>query len=258
MIVHFIFYLAFKHPQSHSKLSQNKSALTTETCITILKNSTHKFHNLWGRIAYLYKNAEGNEACWSNKNNFFHEVLGQEQCDVNWLRGASDTEAFRPPFTKDAPALLGFDNTIVDYCTEKSHQSNWPQGDYFKEVARRCVQGNQNILLMFSCDSCFGFQGWDMCQNLRWVLCAVRNFLPGQGSSGVRFAKAPKNLNFSDFDKVTNRKHYVVSDVFFCEVCVISLICKNSWQLFLLNRGERFDCEFDEKGYWNLVKTLQK
>ena len=47
-----------------------------------------------------------------------------------------------------------------------------------------------------------------------------------------------------------------VSDVFFGEVCVLSALCRNSWQLFAVDRGEPFECEYDEDGYRTLVAGL--
>ena len=51
-------------------------------------------------------------------------------------------------------------------------------------------------------------------------------------------------------------QHYAVSDVFFGEVCVLSTICKNAWQLFSVRRGEDFVCDYDEDGYRELVAGL--
>ena len=52
-------------------------------------------------------------------------------------------------------------------------------------------------------------------------------------------------------------QHYAVSDVFYGEVCVLSSICRNAWQLFSVGRGEPFVCDFDEAGYRELAAALQ-
>ena len=52
-------------------------------------------------------------------------------------------------------------------------------------------------------------------------------------------------------------QHYAVSDVFFAEVCLLSTICRNAWQLFSVNRGEEFVCDYNEAGYREFVAALQ-
>lgn len=232
---------------------------------------SHKFHRLWGKVAWINRDP-GDEACWSYDANFFENALKPEQCDVNWLEGAFGGEWDRPPYT-DADALLGFDGKIWDYCSEVAGQGWWGGGDWNQELARRCVEANLNILrIMFSCAECIGSRaGWNMCRNLQWVVCAVRGLLPGQGSgAGIRFAKPPKELDTRAMDdpgliedpgdgwwSEPHWEHYAVSDVFYGEVCVLTSICKNAWKLFSVNRGEVFNCDFDEAGYGELVAALQ-
>ena len=94
--------------------------------------------------------------------------------------------------------------------------------------------------------------------------------MPGQGSAtGIRFARAPMTLDTRDMDnpaRITSSgdswwsephwQHYAVSDVYFGEVCVLSALCRNAWQLFSVNRGEDFVCDYDEAGYRDLVAAL--
>eukprot|EP00966_Prymnesium_polylepis_P314007 7256242-Prymnesium_polylepis.1 len=51
-------------------------------------------------------------------------------------------------------------------------------------------------------------------------------------------------------------ERYAVSDVFFGEVCVLSLICRNAEQLFSVERGDRFVCDFNEAGFGELANAL--
>lgn len=234
----------------------------------MLSDRSHKFHTFWGRWAW--KNRGPNDgACWDYDTRFFENLRRREQCDVNWMEGALGGQFDRPPFTAEAPAVLGFDGDIGNYCTEKCRwDPEWPGGDWNQELAKRCVAGNQNILrIMFSCAKCVGSrQGWNMCRNLQWVYCAARGWLPGQGGAGIYFAKAPRDLDTRDLADPArtgswwmepHRTHYAVSDVFFGEVVLLSTMCKNSWKLFTVVRGERFDCEFDEAGFDTLVRGLR-
>lgn len=234
----------------------------------MLHDRNHKFHTLWGRYAWVNRDP-GAEACWSYNSNYFEDALKPEECNVNWLEGASGGQWDRPQFAADAPALLGFDETIWDYCSEVAQQGNWGGGDWNKELARRCVLANQNILrLMFSCADCTGSRaGWNMCRNLQWVTCAARGMLPSQGPSrAMHFAKAPRELDTRDLDDPGRTgswwtephwNHYAVSDVFFAEVCLLSALCKNSWELFTVQRGEPFVCEYEDARYRTLVAALK-
>ena len=259
-------------PAPHPEPAGAWYELRSAQCAAMLHDPTHKFHKLWGKIAWLNRE-EGDEACWSYDDDFFENALKPEQCDVNWLEGAFGGEFDRPPFTADADAVLGFDGMIWDYCSEVHPQGGWGTDDFNRELARRCVEANLNILrIMFSCNECEGSRaGWNMCRNLQWVACAVQGRLPGQGTSNLRFAKEPKKLDtrwLDNPDLVTGPpgdkwwfephwNHYAVSDIFFGEVCVLSAICRNSWQLFSVERGEQFVCDFDIEGFRALAASLK-
>lgn len=239
----------------------------------MIHDKSHKFHKLWGKVAWDNRDTPGEEACWDYDANFFENALKPEQCNVNWLEGAFGGEHDRPPFSTDAHPLLGFDGKIWDYCSEVANSGPWGGGDWNQELARRCVSANLNILrIMFSCTDCVGSRaGWNMCRNFQWVVCAVRGLLPGQANAtSLRFAKPPRELDTREMDNPSlittpgdswwNEPHwqfYAVSDVFFGEVCVLSALCRNSWQLFSVGRGEDFECDYNEAGYRELVTALK-
>lgn len=261
--------------------------LRSAGCAALLEDKSSKFHKLWGRDAWRLRWDTSNamDTCWGYDADFFENALEPSQCDANWLEGASGGQFDRPPFdaSRSAPALLGFDGTIWDYCSEVARSGEWGGGDWNQELARRCISANMNILrIMFSCSDCVGARaGWNMCRNLQWVLCAVRGLLPGQagaqaqgaaGSDGhsIRFAKPPRDLDTRDFDdpgrpnidgaawwNEPHDQHYAVTDVFFGEVCVLSTICSNSWQLFSVGRGESFVCDFEEANWRRLAAALR-
>ena len=261
-------------PPPHPDPAGEWWSLRTSQCANMIQDRGHKFHKLWGKVAWDNRDTPGEEACWEYDSNFFENALKPEQCDVNWLEGAFGGEHDRPPFASDAHPLLGFDGKIWDYCSEVAHSGGWGGGDWNQELARRCVTANLNILrIMFSCADCFGArQGWNMCRNFQWVVCAVQGRLPGQGSAtSLRFAKAPRELDTREMENPSlittpgdswwnepHWMHYAVSDIFFGEVCVLSAICKNSWELFSVGRGEDFQCEFNEAGYHELVTALRR
>jgi hypothetical protein len=214
---------------------------------------------------------QGQPHCWDQQRaEYFDSLLTTEQCEVNWLEGAMGGEHDRPQFNApEAPALFGFDNTIWDYCTQVSPQASMENDDWNKELARRCVAANLNILrILVFCPNCFGSRvGWNLCRNLEFVVCSARGLLPGQGASrSIKFALAPQGLDIRDMENPGRLRgqwwqephavHYAVSDVYFAEVCILSELCRNSEEIFHVGRGERFVCDFQEGRYRALVQAL--
>ena len=77
----------------------------------------------------------------------------------------------REHFTEDAPALLGFDESIDDHCV--SHGGSNPGGPSGHAIS--CVRANVNIL------SLYGERiPYNTCRNVEWQICAARGTLPGQ------------------------------------------------------------------------------
>ena len=61
------------------------------------------------------------------------------------MENAFGGEADRPAFRAAAPALLGFDSTIWEFCSRASGATT--QGGFSQqELANRCVRSNNNIL----------------------------------------------------------------------------------------------------------------
>ena len=231
--------------------------LRSPQCSRYLHTPSAKFHKLWGRQAWVNRGMSGNlEPCWGSHSpsRYFGQLSTRPSCDTNWHEGTRP----RPQYTAAAPALLGFDASIWDYCTEVHDPGGMQSDDWNVELVRRCVLSNQNILRMMT--------GYDMCVNMHWVVCAAKGYLPGQaGRPELRFAHAPRDLDTRDLDDPTRRggwwtepheTHFAVSDVYFAEVIILSAICANSWRLFSVRRGEIFQCEWSESGYRDLVSAL--
>ena len=154
-------------------------SLTSKKCHALMSEPTSKFWTLWGSKAWE-KLPNGEKGCWTAQGGadfFFDDVLGGDQCDANWYEGAKGNlgrPEMRPPFTAEAPALLGFDESIYAFCSTLVGQPpNFIKADggldFNAELAQRCVDANINILRIISSTR----KPWTMCQNLRWVLCAL-------------------------------------------------------------------------------------
>ena len=198
-----------------------------------------------------------------------------------------------PHFTADtAPALLGFDENIDQYCEQHGHR--WQEGH-----AEKCVSANVNILSLYGDEV-----PYNMCRNIEWLTCAINGLLPGQGGPSVRggdtlrFAKAPRNLEPSSGDRpigacfgyhpegcgVTgcaavrlklargsrrlslraHPRHVEVvtapdasSDIFYMEACFFNQVCSNAQDLWNLADGQDWRCQFNEQGLRQLTVWLR-
>ena len=167
-------------------------SLTSNKCHALMSDPTSKFWTLWGNKAWE-KLPNGENGCWSAKGGgdfFFANVASGGQCDTNWFEGAKGNlgrSEMRPPFTAEAPALFGFDESIYAYCSAAvGEPTNFIKADgldFNEELAQRCVDANVNILRIISSTR----KPWTMCQNLRWILCA----LTGKVSRPARLPAAP-------------------------------------------------------------------
>eukprot|EP00966_Prymnesium_polylepis_P098607 2283453-Prymnesium_polylepis.3 len=75
------------------------------------------------------------------------------------MEGAYGAEHDRPDFAEPAPALLGFDSTIWEFCLS---QIDAPDVHFSQQaIAERCVQSSNNILRVVS-----GNWDWNMYASL--------------------------------------------------------------------------------------------
>ena len=222
----------------------------------MLRDRNGKMWSMWAAQGWS-KRARGEKACfesgWSKYfESGFEGALRGEGCDKNWMQGTHDW----PHYPRPAPALLGFDETIYAYCSAVNGQKEGPFFQFNVELARRCVQANQNVLRVLS--------GWNMCTNLAWQFCAMKGLLHGQRNRQMRFSIAPKNLDVNTFRNPpqceNDRNHcahtYAISDVYYAEVCVVSHVCRNRARLFSLEVGELFECDIDEGAFRELRELL--
>ena len=172
--------------------------LNPERCEALWANPHSRFHELWSEQGWK-RRLPGVSACWGDDGEgeaFFNAAWEGASCGLrNWYTGnegelgkpyphlgpASTGKNVDVKFTADAPALLGFDESIDNYCW--SHNG---KGQH----AVACVQANVNILSLYG-----ELIPYNSCRNVEWQICAARGTLPGQGGPTIRFAKAPNTLD---------------------------------------------------------------
>ena len=224
------------------------------------KSPESKFLAMWGTRGWHFREPR-EPGCWRELGgpSFFADVLSGAVCDRNWMEGAIGGSSARPSFSRPAPALLGFDSTIWEYCSLQTNQ------DLFRfshpELASRCVKSNNNILRIVG-----GTWGWNMCQNFAWQMCAATGRLPGQDGARLRFATSPRTLTLREWQHPTSWPcegakpcppgQYAVGDVFYAEIAVFRALCRNANQLFEVDRGQLMTCNLDAKAFGEFTQTL--
>lgn len=231
-----------------------------------MNGADFKFFSMWN-LGFQRRGAHS-RACWDwpennnggTANDFFQLTLDGATCNRNWMDGAWGGSNDRP-FSSPSPALLGFDETILEFCSNHANVDPWSgSGDSNHKIAARCRDAHRNVLRLAS-------GGWSMCQTLQWQLCALSGRLPGQGSARVSFATAPRDLNLEWWTNPggthptypcrgnwCDPNGFTVGDVHFAEMAIITTICRNREELYALDAGENWVCDFDAAA-WRSFKS---
>ena len=81
---------------------------------------------------------------WQSTASFFEDTLAGKRCDRNWLEGEMGSRSDRL-FRSPSPALLGFDETIVELCSRLIGADPWGGQDKLDfRVADRCLRARRN------------------------------------------------------------------------------------------------------------------
>ena len=190
----------------------------------------------------------GGQTCFDS--NYFEQLATKPSCQRNWYEGTSVHPM--PHYHGQAPAVLGFDKTIMIYCLEALGRwhgqaiNDVPPTD---EIATTCVAANKNVLRLMN--------GWNICENFHWMVCAARGDLPGQQHSRqIEFSLAPGSLDRVEDLGTINRGGYQVNDVYYLEICLFAHVCKNGDELFGLRKGAGFVCDLQPERVRDLASLL--
>ena len=121
-----------------------------------------------------------------------------------------------------------------------------------------CLAARHNFIRVFDAPP------WTMCTNIEWQTCVAQGKLPNQGGNGATFARAPKSLTMEELwdppDPCLSGNcqwGFATSDVFFWEVCFFNHVCRNKADLFRVEVGELFECDFDLSAFQTLQHILK-
>jgi len=234
--------------------------LDPKTCRAYLSNPRHRFHNLWSPGGWTSRNSQRDPACWNNfptGESWFARVWDGLVCDRNWYsgnngqlgahNGGPDKDWVWPHFSEGAAALLGFDESIDHYCYDEGGRGSH---------AESCVKTNNNILSLFD-------GTYNTCRNLEWQVCAARGLLPGQRGHKIKFGHRPSEMWTPHIGSCTGyhpagcgNRGYASSDIYYLEICMYSMLCKNRDELFDLQVGEEWECAMDPDGFQELQEWV--
>ena len=196
------------------------------------------------------------------------ETISGVHCDTNWYEGNPGLlglEQQRPRFSADAPALLGFDETIDAYCSSQHDYNPDGASDGGNWHASHCVATNLNILSLYGARV-----PYNLCRNLEWQVCAAKGRLPGQQTPTLVFSKAPRELHpgatsdkpfgqcrgWRDKTGCDSGTQFATDDIYFLEVCVFNQLCENNEELWQLDAGTPWQCILSETAFNELQEML--
>lgn len=195
----------------------------------MMRDRNHKFWSMWDSWSFGTRR-RGTPGCWdaSGGRAFFDRMKTGDGCHGPWMLGGR-------AFTAPAPALMGFDPAILEFCLTKLgrwHKVWFAQND---EIADQCFKANENILRVPQRD-------WNICVNVRWQACAATGNLPSQQSNVIQFATPPNTLTLDELDGA-KMDGYRMEDVYYLELCVLNEICANGADIFSMEPNDGFQCE---------------
>lgn len=200
---------------------------------------------MWSAKYGFYARQPSEVGCWGDAPDaFFATVEGGARCG---------TEAWGSSL--DAPAVFGLSETMFAACG-----GDGAYGCAGNDLSCTCMADGKNVLRIGA---------WTMCENLTWVICAVRGMLAIYGGGQPRadgvgeiiLTRAPKNLDVGVFNR---GEHFACcgafaeNDVYYVESCVLAMVCANRDELFAAEDGATFRCRFDADGFASLREALTR
>lgn len=112
--------------------------LSAATCEAALGDEAGLMRKMWAASPFQQRQP-GTVDCWNvrrdstrahlDASRYFADALSGAHCPSNWYNGNPGTLGMQvPTFSGDAPALLGFDETIDTYCAAQPATNTAPDG----------------------------------------------------------------------------------------------------------------------------------
>jgi len=235
--------------------------MTPGRCDAEIRDANGQFPRLWGRAGFISRGGL-DPPCWGNAReaglDFLQaaEAEASAACNQDWYYGVDGLAIQAGPNSPTKqPALLGVHQDIDFLCAHMLGRHREPIP--FNARAEWCSRaGYQSLFPQYH------LQGYSMCRQFQWTMCAARGLLPGQRDNVIVLATAPREARVTSDGKYplgscnsyTPEKGcgrglaYSSADVFYLQICLLSAVCKNFFQLFVLRQGEEFRCILSDSG----------
>ena len=271
---------------SHEGVERAGNALHPATCKEMFVESASPLYSAqqqrWGTQPFVLRRAAGRGPTCLRDPHLWRQLVqaieSESQpaaCSRDWNPGVKISH-HRP---KGVEPLVGYDSALLAFCTPSERAlaiSTSCMGCSHSGISAKCAAAGFNVLRLTD--------GWTMCLNAIWLVCALRGWLPGQhreGNAGrITFATAPAAIDGGSLttssvyagrqDAWPCRSHsngkvecdgsrYPVGDVTLTEMCLIARFCRNGDSIFGLQRNGTFTCDFDAHAARTILQSpIQK
>lgn len=263
-------------------LSERKAPtghLTSTLCRSMMRDKTHLFRRMWAAAGWTkMTNSQHRPDCWNVKREtikwerhtmwdlepqdnktFFAETLQGRYCTMSEQLGGIRSNSFSKPNS----VLFGFKEAVDDFCV--SELGGWEKARGLDHAAR-CAKANINLLSL-SGDRV----PWNVCRTLEQLTCVAKRMIPGQEGHYIKFASPPGRLDptgasgkplakccgwVPTLNVPGGKFAYTTDDLVFLKTCLLNEMCSNGAELFSLEVGEPFQCDFSEEGFKALQDVL--
>jgi hypothetical protein len=234
------------------------------------------FWKMWGANGNGQWRRNGKkDTCWGSGSQFWDDTLAGKNCRAwDWGGRFDAPSVFGLPndggdheVFKNMPMCRNAECTMERFCLDHaglaanrfgrrrlSESNATTHRDRRRaDLRAACMSARLNILRI---------GGWTMCRNFEWMMCALKGRLapnPTKVSRDIYFSIAPKDMDVEPLKKGTFYRccgDYAESDIYYLEVCMLNEVCRNQNDLFVVDRGEAFVCDFDEAAFRKVERDL--
>ena len=173
----------------------------------------------------------------------------------------------------------GFCQGDWEKCDWKGLQWHWETSGWHEQREfncthiPHCTRANLNLLNLVAGTDDKDRIPYNICRNLEWQVCAATGSLPGQEVPNIKFSVAPKDM---DINGVVHSLGtcagwrpgeppkteggifgFTNDDIYFMEVCLFNQLCANNEEMFKVEAGELFVCDFSPARFAELEAIIR-
>lgn len=198
-----------------------KTILSQDTCRAMF-TASGTFRSMFG-VDGKHRRGGQDEYCWGNKadlSQYMGSVNEGRTCGRDWEFPLTQPSSSQ----EDLEILLGFDAPVRFYNAEHPEST-----------------------VMLALNGPRGIDKWNMCRQLEFMACGSQNKIPGQRPD-LRILTSPRAVSVDDLPTHGGPgwgPGMSPNHVTAWQYCYLGLMCKNGEELFDVEEGGSFSCDFD-------------